>query len=291
MINPVWLHTFCTLVDLGHFTRSAEKLHMTQSGVSQHIKKLEQQLSSELLVREGKSFHLSDAGKKVYRDGLEILSALSKLENSASLDEQYHGVVKITSPGSIGLKLYPLLLDHQAKHPQLLINYSFAPNRQIELDIAERKFDFGIMSQLSSLDNVVCQKIGMEELVLVTAHQINAVDWNCLLDLGFIAHPDAQHHTQLLLSENFAEFECCTKFEQKGFSNQIGLILEPVSRGFGFTVLPQYAVASFNRPDLITVHRLANSVKEPLYLCFHRHVHMPRRVKEAIKFIREVLAY
>ena len=69
MINPIWLHTFCTLVDVGHFTRSADKLHMTQSGVSQHIKKLELQLASELLVREGKSFNLTDAGKKVYRHG------------------------------------------------------------------------------------------------------------------------------------------------------------------------------------------------------------------------------
>ncbi len=289
MINPVLLHTFCTLVDVGHFTRSADKLHMTQSGVSQHIKKLELQLDSELLVREGKSFHLTDAGQKVYRDGQEILSALSRLENSVNLDAKYEGLVKISSPGSIGLKLYSLLLDYQAKHPQLQVDYIFAPNRQIEFDIADRKYDLGIMSQLSELDDVVCQKIGTEELVLVTANTITAVDWNCLLQLGFISHPDAQHHSQLLLSENFLEFECCAQFEHKGFSNQIGLILEPVSRGFGFTVLPLNAVRSFHSPDLITVHTLANPVSEPLYLCFHRHTHMPRRVKEVMRFIKEVL--
>ena len=37
MLNPVWLETFITLVDTGHFTQTAEKLHMTQPGVSQHI--------------------------------------------------------------------------------------------------------------------------------------------------------------------------------------------------------------------------------------------------------------
>ena len=41
MFNPVWLNTFVTLVNTGHFTKTAEKLFMTQPGVSQHINKLE----------------------------------------------------------------------------------------------------------------------------------------------------------------------------------------------------------------------------------------------------------
>jgi DNA-binding transcriptional LysR family regulator len=41
MLNPNWLKTFVTLIDTGHFTKTAEKLFMTQPGVSQHINKLE----------------------------------------------------------------------------------------------------------------------------------------------------------------------------------------------------------------------------------------------------------
>ena len=53
MINLSWLKTFCTLADAEHFTKTAELLFMTQSGVSQHIKKLEQQLDTPLLIRDG----------------------------------------------------------------------------------------------------------------------------------------------------------------------------------------------------------------------------------------------
>ncbi|MEE3118022.1 MAG: LysR family transcriptional regulator, partial [Pseudomonadota bacterium] len=67
MINPVWLRSFCTLVEVGHFTRTAEQLHMTQSGVSQHVRKLEEQLALSLLVRQGKQFTLTDAGRRLYR--------------------------------------------------------------------------------------------------------------------------------------------------------------------------------------------------------------------------------
>ena len=67
MINPVWLRSFCTLVDVGHFTRTAEKLHMTQSGVSQHVRKLEEQLGTALFIRTTRSISLTEAGRALAR--------------------------------------------------------------------------------------------------------------------------------------------------------------------------------------------------------------------------------
>ncbi len=65
MINTLWLRSFCTLVELKHFTRTAERLHMTQSGVSQQIRKLEEQLGVVLLKRQGKTFSLTEAGERL----------------------------------------------------------------------------------------------------------------------------------------------------------------------------------------------------------------------------------
>ena len=86
---------------------------MTQSGVSQHIKKLEQYLDTLLLLREGKSFSLTDAGMKLYQQGQELLKTSEEMAASIKQDEPLIGTVKITTPGSVGLKLYPQLLDIQ----------------------------------------------------------------------------------------------------------------------------------------------------------------------------------
>lgn len=72
MINPLWLNTFKTLVEVGHFTQTAEKLYMTQPGVSQHIKKLEQACNCDLLSRENKSFELTEQGRIMYRYALKL---------------------------------------------------------------------------------------------------------------------------------------------------------------------------------------------------------------------------
>ena len=65
MINPIWLDTFITLVETGNFTRTAEQRFMTQPGVSQHIKKLEDVCNCELVIRLGKGIQLTEQGQRV----------------------------------------------------------------------------------------------------------------------------------------------------------------------------------------------------------------------------------
>ena len=267
MINYTWLNTFCRLVEVGHFTRTAEALFMTQSGVSQHIKKLEQQLNTPLLVRDGKQFSLTDAGLKLHQHGTELLKNTTELEAYIKQDTPFAGVIKVASPGSVGLKLYPHLLDIQTIHPELTIEYSFAPNTDIEDRLHDRKIDLGLVTQLNKSNGLAYLPVSEEPLLLVTSNKVKHVDWVTLLKLGFIAHPDAKHHADILLTENFAEYEGIEQFKQTGFSNQINSILEPVARGFGFTVLPLHAVNAFSQQERIRIHTLKTNISETLYLC------------------------
>ncbi|MBR9869686.1 MAG: LysR family transcriptional regulator [Gammaproteobacteria bacterium] len=282
MMNVNWLRSFCTLVEEGHFTRTAERLHMTQSGVSQHVRKLEEQLGTELLVRQGKQFSLSGAGERLYAEAQDVLLALSNLELAVVEDPPYEGEVRVMSPGSVGLKLYPQLLALQKRYPKLTIDYRFAPNTGVEHAIAESTVDVGFMTTKSTLADVSCTPVAEESLLLVTPATVEDADWDTLMALGFIDHPDGSHHANLLLGENYREFQHSNLFPRKGFSNQIGLILEPVSMGLGFTVLPAHAVEAFPKPELIKVHKLAHPVRETLYLCSLRHRPLQKRMETVI---------
>ncbi|MGQ7273118.1 LysR family transcriptional regulator [Marinobacter sp. V034] len=289
MINPVLLRSFCTLVEVGHFTRTAERLFMTQSGVSQHVRKLEQLLGRPLLVRQGKQFTLTDAGERLYREARQIIRSLSDLEQRVGDDPPYEGAVRVMSPGSVGLKLYPHLLALQQQHPKLTIDYRFAPNADVEKAIAGDSVDIGFMTSLSTVDEVNCQPIAREALFLVTPSTVRNPDWETLLRLGFIDHPDGAHHAALLLGANYPEFQHSNLFARKGFSNQISLILEPVSMGMGFTVLPAHAVDAFPKPELITCHQLPHPVSETLYLGINRNRFTPGRVNTVIAEARRWL--
>ena len=55
---------FMTIADKRSFTRTAEALGMAQSAVSQHLKRLEDQLGLTLLDRNSRSVALSPAGRQ-----------------------------------------------------------------------------------------------------------------------------------------------------------------------------------------------------------------------------------
>ena len=255
---------------------------MTQSGVSQHVRKLEEQLGLPLLDRRGKRFELTHAGERLYNEARDIVRALSDLEQSVRQDSAYEGGVRLMSPGSIGLKLYPRLLELQCQHPKLTIDYRFAPNSDVEHAISDSAIDIGFMTSPSTLSEVNCQPIATESLLLVTPTEVIEPTWEKLLALGFIGHPDGAHHAHLLLSTNYPEFRHSNLFEQRGFCNQIGLILEPVSRGLGFTVLPMHAVGAFGKPERVRTHELSNPVVETLYLATRQGKTLPSRMDTVI---------
>ena len=289
MINLIWLQTFCTLVETQHFTRTAEKLAMTQPGVTQHIQKLEQHLGHSLLSREGKSFQLTEAGEKVYRKGRETLANLDALEQSLKADDPFSGRCRVASPGSLGLKLYPLLLNYQAEHSALEIDYAFAPNTSIEKNLEERHLDIGLITHPVTKPGLTCTAIASEHLCLVTPASFQNISWEALKELGYINHPDGAHHASLLLGANFEEFQTLKQLPHRGFSNQIGLILEPVARGLGFTVLPAHAVAAFSRQELICNHSLSEPVSETIYLAQRKWQTPPARLKKLIEVITSLL--
>ena len=51
MLSPQWLRTFATLAEQGNFTRTAERLDLTQAAVSQHVQRLEERLGLLLIVK------------------------------------------------------------------------------------------------------------------------------------------------------------------------------------------------------------------------------------------------
>jgi DNA-binding transcriptional LysR family regulator len=289
MINPVWLRSFCTLVEVGHFTRTAEHLNMTQSGVSQHVRKLEEYLSEPLLIRHGKKFTLTSSGERLYYHGHKLMLSLSDLKQQVGLNPAYEGIVKVASPGSVGLKLYPHLLRLQSCYPKLIIEYRFAPNSDIEIMIAKHQVDIGLMTCLSTMSEVNFQPIAEEALLMVTPSTVLEPNWDQLMKLGFIGHPDGAYHADQLLSANFPEFVNSGQFKRSGFSNQINLILEPVSMGLGVTVLPAHAVEAFKQSDQLKIHRLGNPVSETLYLGVYINKFIANSVKSVISEVKKCL--
>ncbi len=71
------VNTFLTVCELGNYTKTAEKLGLTQPAVTQHIRFIEDRYKVKLLLKDGKSMKLTEAGEAL-RDMFITLQADEK---------------------------------------------------------------------------------------------------------------------------------------------------------------------------------------------------------------------
>lgn len=278
MINPVFLRTFLTLAEVRSFTRTAELLRMTQPGVSQHLKWLEEYFGATLASRDGRLFVLTDAGKRLAAYAEALFREHETFRAALAVDDPTSGLCRFASPGSFGMRMYDFLLELNREHPGLAIHFAYAPNPSIVKDVIEERIDVGFVTKLPEESAVEAEELERERLCLVVPSTMRRLSWRGLQELGFINHPDGYHHAGRLLASNFPdEYNGMDEFKVRGFSNQITRILEPVALGLGFTALPEYACRAFPGLDHIRIVDLEHEVADPIFWVQKRGRQLPAR--------------
>ena len=73
MLDLELLRSFVSVVDAGGFTRAGERVHRTQSTVSQQIKRLEEVLGCSLFERDRRGLRLTRSGERLFGKGKRLL--------------------------------------------------------------------------------------------------------------------------------------------------------------------------------------------------------------------------
>lgn len=280
MINPVFLRTFMTLADTRHFTHTAEQLHMTQPGVSQHVKKLEAELGVALIERYGKRFELTEAGERLLEYGERQSHAEIRLRDDITGDDPYAGECRIACSGSMAMLLYPQLLRSQQQRPKLSFSVEAAPNERIIERIKTNTSDLGIITQPVYDAEMTSECIGEDSLCLVLPAG-SITEWDSLQQLGFVNHPDGHHYATQVFESNYPnQFKGMDALRQSSYINQLSQILLPVSEGLGFTVIPKSSLDAFPYQDKIRSAELPVPVNEAVYMVTKKHRPLPRRYQE-----------
>jgi DNA-binding transcriptional LysR family regulator len=82
-ISPRLLTSFVTLAEERSFTRTAARLHLTQSCISRHLTALERDLDVKLLTRSPHNVELTPAGQRLLPHAQRVLHALNDLSRAA----------------------------------------------------------------------------------------------------------------------------------------------------------------------------------------------------------------
>ncbi|MGF6757460.1 LysR family transcriptional regulator [Paraburkholderia sp. GAS42] len=115
------LEAFVAVAELGSFQRAADKLHLTQPGLSRRIQKLEQTLGVELLHRTTRSVTLTGVGRQFLPMARQQMSQLGTMLSSIrEIAEKRFGKVRLSSIPTVVMRMLPdVLRSYAEKYPQV----------------------------------------------------------------------------------------------------------------------------------------------------------------------------
>ena len=150
MLDLDLLHSFVSVVDAGGFTRAGERVHRSQSTVSQQIRKLEEALECALFIRDGRQVQLTEDGERLLGYARRMLALSTEVREAVS-GRQRVDVVRLGIPDDFAPEaLTALLAAYVRERPTLRLSVrcdlSAALTRSLErgdLDVALLKREPG----------------------------------------------------------------------------------------------------------------------------------------------------
>jgi DNA-binding transcriptional LysR family regulator len=145
-MDLVRLRTFQVLSETLHFGRTAERLGVTQSAVSQQIAALERDLGAALLERIGRRVYLTPAGETLARDATRVLSAAARAREAvAEVSRGDAGRLRVGASTTPGIYLLPEVLGtFRRRFPHVALEFRIANSTSIEALAVANAFDLGV---------------------------------------------------------------------------------------------------------------------------------------------------
>jgi LysR family nitrogen assimilation transcriptional regulator len=164
------LELFVAAYEYGSFTKAAEHANATQSGVSQHIAKLEQIHGVALFRREGGRISPTPAADVFYRDCTALLRAQEAAVSSLkSFSKGLNGEVSVGLMPTLNARaLAPSLLTFKAAHPNASIKIVEGYSGALTGMIVSREIDFAVVPSAPAATGLIVRRFISTEEVFVS---------------------------------------------------------------------------------------------------------------------------
>ena len=123
LTDLVQLRTFVAVAEEQHLTRAAERLHMSQSAASAHIRSLEARLGIELFVRTNRSLELTRAGKELSAKARRMLNEEALFSSFArELKGKIEGRLIVSTSSEPGTRIGQIVAALRVEHPLISVD-------------------------------------------------------------------------------------------------------------------------------------------------------------------------
>lgn len=168
-LNLNQLRIFHHVATLSSFTRAAEKLHLTQPGISKHIGALEAHYGTQLFDRLGKKVAMTQAGEILFEAVTKMFQLLEEANTKiGDLMGLAGGRLHIGASIMIGTYILPgVLAKFKQRHPAVDIAIDISLSEQIENKVLNNALDVGLIGHHAADSRLVGQRFKTDKMMLI----------------------------------------------------------------------------------------------------------------------------
>ncbi|MDE5424101.1 LysR family transcriptional regulator [Ancylomarina sp. DW003] len=227
-----------------HFRKAAERLYISQPGLSRQIKQMEEDLGINLFERHNRKVELTKAGLYLQNELTNTFKRLDDIIDHAKLlNDGMDGNLKLGYVGSAMQLVIPeLLLKYKNKHPNVLFNLNEMDNDKQIHALLNQEIDVGFVRMERVPRGIEIQPVFEDtfSLVLPKDHPLTESNFNDLSqvkDESFILFDSSyseSYHEKVMQIFDHSQFTPLISHYTVNASS----IFRLVESGFGVAIVP-----------------------------------------------------
>ena len=273
------LRSFAAVVRYGSFTRAAENTYLSQPTISTHIRALEEELNTQLLLRDTKNLRVTPRGQELYECACRMLELQDNLLQRWRQSDQH--IIQLGASTIPSAYILPEVLPLYGKeNPGSYFVVHQSDSRQVIEGVAGGLFDVGMSGMPCQDEAIRCEPFFRDRMVLITPVSRRFL---AMQSQGQDALAELLHEPIILREAGSGSQKSADRFlAQMGLrENELRVtarvndqesIKNLVSGGLGVSIVSEKAVRDFVAEKRLLAFPLPpGSAERDLYLLLPRH--------------------
>lgn len=274
-----------------HFTRAAEKLHMSQPSLSQQIKNLEFEMGMPLFDRVGKKTALTEAGKILLKHSQRVFHELDQARAAIrDLNGLQRGSLTVGSLITCANYLLPpAILNFKQLYPNVELTVLGLRMGDIVKGLLENELDLGVAFLPVDNEDIDAISLFTEELSLAVPvnhplTRLKTVQMTSLVDESFILLPE-NYFLRQLIDQYFTDLDMSITPTLE--LTTMESIVQMVAEGIGVTILPKPYLDFLENDQLTTVQLIEPTPTREVGFVFRKDKFMCTTTRTFMEQVRE----